>query len=181
MRRAPTFACDRTESSGPARRYSRLRAAANSTRRCNRSGSALLRSQRSAGRSPSSRNMRRRAKSGSPSSPGALPAENCRPNAPNRLLRPFSVRRLRKPRAISDLGKSRRFARTSWWRTQSCRTGLGQVRVRRVSEISLQTGNLSGNSSKPRRNQNLDALPSYWTRTIIRSAERKFPKQRNRE
>ena len=61
------------------------------------------------------------------------------------------------------------------------RTGLGQVRVRRVSENSLQTGNLSGNSSKPRRNQNLDALPSYWTRTIIRSAERKFPKQRNRE
>ena len=43
------------------------------------------------------------------------------------------------------------------------RTGLGQVRVRRVSENSLQTGNLSGNSSKPRRNQNLDALPGYWT------------------
>src|SRR5271166_5978193 len=42
----------------------------------------------------------------------------------NRLLRPFSVRRLRKSRAISDLGKSRRFARTSWWRTQSGETGL---------------------------------------------------------
>ena len=29
-----------------------------------------------------------------------------------------------KLRAISDLGKSRRFARTSWWWTQSRGTGL---------------------------------------------------------
>src|SRR5271166_1199102 len=55
---------------------------------------------------------------------GPCPQKIVAQNAPNRLLRPFSVRRLRKSRAISDLGKSRRFARTSWWRTQSRQTGL---------------------------------------------------------
>src|SRR5271166_5298860 len=41
---------------------------------------------------------------------GPCPQRIVAPNAPNRLLRPFSVRRLRKSRAISDLGESRRFA-----------------------------------------------------------------------
>ena len=55
------------------------------------------------------------------------------PKPPNRLLRPFSVRRLRKSRAISDLGKPRRFAGTAWWRTQSRQTGLRRSRSLRES------------------------------------------------
>src|SRR5271166_558755 len=47
--------------------------------------------------------------------------------------------KLRKCRAILWRRKSRRFARTTWWRTQSCGTGLRRT-------ISLLTGKTTGKS-----------------------------------